>query len=193
MGRKSLATERTNQILDAFEVCITQYGLEGATLQRVAKQGDINIGMIHHYIGNRDDLLRAMVGRFIEGYRAEFVDFVANVPAFSRIPHLLDDLFNTPTDATDIILGELITISSRDEFVRGLLHDVYEFLVGEIAGILHHAHPNTQIEKCRQVAFNLLALAFGGGAFLDVGFGDGYRQGLLATAQQLITDLEKEK
>lgn len=30
MGRKSLATERQTEILDAFERCVVQYGLERA-------------------------------------------------------------------------------------------------------------------------------------------------------------------
>lgn len=37
MGRKSLANERTAQILDAFKRCITQYGLDVSFLPRIAK------------------------------------------------------------------------------------------------------------------------------------------------------------
>ena len=72
MGRKSLASERTSQILDAFERCIVQYGLEGATLKRIAKEAGVKLSMIHHYIGNRDMLVKSMVKRFIDTYRHDF-------------------------------------------------------------------------------------------------------------------------
>jgi len=66
MGRKDLSQQRTEQLLDAFEACISEHGLKGATLQRTAEKADMNIGMIHHYIGNRDALLRMSVERLAE-------------------------------------------------------------------------------------------------------------------------------
>ena len=55
MGRKSLAEKRINQILDAFEQGIIEHGVEGVSLQQTAVLAGVNLGMIHHYIGRRDD------------------------------------------------------------------------------------------------------------------------------------------
>ena len=72
MGRKDLSDVRRNQILDAFELCIIESGLFGATLTTVAEKAKINRGQIHQYIGDRNALLSALVERLIKSYRAGF-------------------------------------------------------------------------------------------------------------------------
>lgn len=62
MPRKSLAEERTAQIIVAFEQCIARYGLEGSTLERIAEQAEMKRTILRHYIGNREDLVDAVAG-----------------------------------------------------------------------------------------------------------------------------------
>ena len=68
MGRKELAKERQDSILDAMERCISKYGLQGTTLENIASEAKINRGLIHHYIGNRDDVVQLMVERLLARY-----------------------------------------------------------------------------------------------------------------------------
>ena len=51
MGRKSLANERREQILDAFAIYLRQHGFEGCTLERVAEIAGVQRSIIRHYIG----------------------------------------------------------------------------------------------------------------------------------------------
>jgi len=65
MGRPSLKKERFEEILDAYEQCVARYGLAGATLEQVARQAGLARPLIRHHIGNRDDLVEALINRFI--------------------------------------------------------------------------------------------------------------------------------
>ncbi|MEM6915929.1 MAG: helix-turn-helix domain-containing protein [Verrucomicrobiota bacterium] len=71
MGRPSKAKERREEILDAFEVLIRQHGLEGASMDKLAEAVGCRRGLIRHYLGNREDLVRALVERLIESGREE--------------------------------------------------------------------------------------------------------------------------
>ena len=66
MGRKQLDAERIPQILDAFERCIMEFGLAETSLERVAKEAGISRTSIHHYIGGREELIKAAFTRFLE-------------------------------------------------------------------------------------------------------------------------------
>ena len=65
MARPSLKKERTDQILDALERCLAGYGLEGATQDRIAEEAGLARPLIRHNVGNRDDMLRLGLDRFI--------------------------------------------------------------------------------------------------------------------------------
>ncbi len=170
MGRKSLANERSNQILDAFEHCISEYGLQGATLQRTAEQAEINIGMIHHYIGTRDDLLKAMVNRFIEKTQQEIEAFIEVTPADLRLPYLFHHLFEEDEDIeTARIMNELFIASNHNEFVRGLLQEIHQFYEDFIATEIDRTYPHLGAASCQDLGFALLSLAYGAGLLGEIG------------------------
>ncbi|MGI9303924.1 MAG: TetR family transcriptional regulator, partial [Gammaproteobacteria bacterium] len=60
MPRPSLKTQRTGEILDAFQRCIVKYGMQGASLERISEEADMGRTILRHYVGNRDDLIIAV-------------------------------------------------------------------------------------------------------------------------------------
>ncbi|MEZ4632986.1 MAG: hypothetical protein R2880_20120, partial [Deinococcales bacterium] len=93
MGRKSLAEERIEQILDAFEVTIIEYGLENSSLERIAQVAQVKRPIIHHYIGNWDDLLKALVKRTMIREELAMRERLSELSENSMLPELLDLLF----------------------------------------------------------------------------------------------------
>jgi AcrR family transcriptional regulator len=65
MGRPSLADSRRAQILDAYEECVLQFGMEARSLEAIADQAGIKRSVVRHYMGNRAELRRAFVERII--------------------------------------------------------------------------------------------------------------------------------
>jgi AcrR family transcriptional regulator len=65
MGRPSLAESRRAQILDAYEECVLQFGMEASSLEAIADQAGIKRSVVRHYMGNRAELRRAFVERII--------------------------------------------------------------------------------------------------------------------------------
>ena len=66
MARPSVKAKRTEEILQAYEHCIALYGVEGATLQKIAEVAGIARPLLRHHVGNSDDLLNMALKRFIE-------------------------------------------------------------------------------------------------------------------------------
>ena len=55
MARPSVKEERREQILTAYEQCVARYGVEGATLDKVAEEAGLARPLIRHNIGNREE------------------------------------------------------------------------------------------------------------------------------------------
>ena len=80
MPRRSLKEERRSQILDAFEICVARYGVEGATLERVAEEAGLARPLIRHNVGNREDLLDALLERYLESSEHSMRQLLAALP-----------------------------------------------------------------------------------------------------------------
>ena len=186
MGRRNLSQERTEQLLDAFEICISEYGLGGATLQRTAEKAELNIGMIYHYIGNRDDLLRLSVERLAEQAKQDMAAFVAAVPTEKRLPLLLQDFFKDAAESSDRILSELLVASSHNPLAKQLCQDINRVYASLLAEELARSHPQLPAKTCQQLAFNVLSLAYGCGLLIDLGFDKQQREVALQAAEALI-------
>ncbi|MEM7030213.1 MAG: TetR/AcrR family transcriptional regulator [Chloroflexota bacterium] len=190
MGRKSLAKERTNQIIDAFEQCIVKHGYEQATLQRTAEQANLNIGMIHHYIGNRDDLLRQMVARLIKKSHDEMAHFAKLVPAKKRLPYLLNTFFSIDGESDEEqILDALITASGRNPLLRELITDINQVYEKILTDELSQMYPQATPEDCQQVTFSILSLAYGSSLLVDIGGNHHRKRQALQAAEALANGL----
>lgn len=174
MGRKSLANERSEQILDAFEVCLRQYGLEGSSLEQIAQEAGVKRGTIRHYIGNRDDLIEAAVSRIISEYRQVLADAIENLPQDELIPELLEYLFCYAEEEErshyDILVTSLWATHERDEQTQALLLNLYQEFELLIFEALTHVYPNAPEANRQAAAFSIMCLANDAWSMVAVGF-----------------------
>ncbi|WP_165550059.1 TetR/AcrR family transcriptional regulator [Kribbella speibonae] len=55
---EGLAEQRRREILEAAEKLLATYGYDALRLRQVSQAANVSIGLIQHYFGTRDDLLR---------------------------------------------------------------------------------------------------------------------------------------
>lgn len=163
MGRKDLTTERQDSILDAAESCIAKYGLQGATLNNIAAEAGINRGLIHHYVGNRDNVVQLMLERLLERYQSSFEEYSALQPRGNHADFIVGYYFDAwfelaPED--DALIMELLAESKRDPKIRKLLHQLYDGFETMIANELNRIFPEADNTKLHSVSYSLMLLAF---------------------------------
>ena len=195
MGRKSLRAERTVQILDAFERCIVKNGFQNTTLQDIADEAGVNRGILRHHIGNREDIVDAVIDRLDEKYDQTRFTFLKEQAANSRprslIEYFFDLWFEFGRD-DDTLFQELITASERDERLRAKLFASYQSLEASISDELVRSYPHVREEKCRTIAHSIMSLAFGHTTMVWLGFDRALYPGLRKALASLLTILEEE-
>ncbi|MEM7117249.1 MAG: TetR/AcrR family transcriptional regulator [Chloroflexota bacterium] len=193
MGRKSLAKERIEQILDAFEVCIRKCGFEGSSLAQIAKEAGVKRSIIRHYIGNRDAVVKALVERLIETYRQEMADAIASIPKDDFAPVLLDYLFLAEAHErpnSEILLDSLWAKQESDPHIKALLIELYEALEELLTDGLVYAYPQSDPQTCRSVAYSLICLLHTHTSLIELGPGHARREGVRQAAAQIVGLLE---
>lgn len=193
MGRKELAAERQDAILDAMERCIAKYGLHGTTLKNIASEANINRGLIHHYVGNRNDVVQLMVERLLEKYKASFKNYSSLQPENNNAEIIVDYYFDAwfelaPED--DALIMELLAESERDLHIHKLMLNLYNGFESMIARELAQRFPKADSENLHSVAYSLMLLAFSHATITWLGLPQAKHSNVRSIAANLVQMLK---
>lgn len=112
MGRPSVKEKRTEEILDAFEICVSKYGVEGSTLEKIAEAAGLRRSLLRHYIGNKEELLDALAERFLSASEARTQQMVSDLAGASA-NDLIEYLFyDDRTEHQFILVAQALFIAA---------------------------------------------------------------------------------
>ncbi|MEM1152730.1 MAG: TetR/AcrR family transcriptional regulator [Pseudomonadota bacterium] len=188
MPRPSLKNERIDQILDALEVCLLRYGLEGATQERIAEQAGLARALIRHNVGNRDEMLRLGLDRFTERSDEQLQALFDELPDIDRAQVLLDWLFDPRYfDAHAIHVLESFSKWAADRSdASALVVDWTERFIDALAEQLLLAFPNSQACDRETVATSIAGLYFQFASLSALGPTESMQQRSAAAGRRLL-------
>lgn len=192
MPRRSLRDQRREQILDAYEVCVARYGVEGASLERVAEEAGLARPLIRHNIGNREELLDALVARFEENSAESIRQLLAALPAEKRLMTLIEWLFDPASaDPTMVLVSNALTAAGAQDpkLARSMRAWTRDF-VAEIAAVAATEHPAAEDEVIQAVAAGIASAFFTVESTTPLGRMSDLRQACKAAALRLAETLE---
>lgn len=160
MPRPSMAAQRKEEILDAFERCILSVGIDATSLEMLADEAKMKRSILRHYIGNRDDIVCALSKRCQNRYTEQWVQTLQWLPESDRLPALLDVLFAKRGQAyvDQSIIGEAIFSQAKrlKEVKQHQQHSMDEFL-RYVEQELNTAYPTADSEHIVLVAHGIYA------------------------------------
>ncbi len=163
MARPSKKAERTEEILDAYERCVVRFGVEGATLQKVADECGLARPLLHHYVGNREDLLDALMARFAARSEAEDAELQRHLPATGRCRATIELLFDAryASSSHDILLYQALMVAAQGRpALSDMLRRWYQSFVNDLSRELAAEYPRASADAVQAVATGIVALYF---------------------------------
>jgi AcrR family transcriptional regulator len=198
MGRKSLADERREEILAAFERCIGRYGLD-VSLEQIADEAGLQRPLIRHYIGNRDELVDQLIERIADAYPARVAELF-RCGCDRGIDCVLDALF--PTAPPDPLQGVLQTAdwdtvldavmsTARGRYPRAKerVARMMVEIVDAAADVLTLLYPGAGREACYRAAYAVLCMVQTHESLLLLGLDPRHSAMARASAARLLAEL----
>ncbi|QAY68676.1 TetR/AcrR family transcriptional regulator [Xylanimonas protaetiae] len=161
MGRPSVAAERTAQILDAVGRCVARFGLEGLTLEHVAREAGLSRSHVRHYAGNKAELVARFRARLVERYSAPDL---ARAAALGLTPteYVVHVMFDQAPDLdADASVDAVVAAARFDDALRAEVHAVYAGLEAFVAAALAADRPGWPAERVAATAAQVVALEYG--------------------------------
>lgn len=194
MPRPDLSETRIAQILDAFETCLVQHGLDGTSLEKVAGVAGVQRSIIRHYIGNRDQLLLAYARRSVERYETVIEEMIAALPTRNRSAKLVDYLFMPDSNSNaqaELAMDVLIAASDHNSECRKILAQFVENFVNLLTVEMATIHPQAKKSDRWSVANGLVAICFSAEALMPLHLSKRHEKSWKRCAKQLIDSLSK--
>lgn len=162
MARPDVRDKRRDQILDAFEEIVARNGIEGATLARTAEVAGLARPLIRHNIGNREDLVAALVERFLEKSRDVMDGMLNELPPEKAIHVLVDWLFDKSYSDPQLvrISSALITASADDPRLARKMRSWLREFIDRITFTLSASYPDAGKDRVDAVATGLTGIYF---------------------------------
>lgn len=164
MSRPSLQAIRSAELLGAYEICVARYGLDGATQERIAQQAGVKRTLLRHYLGNKDEMVDALIDHVVTRFDDETDLMIAALPAENQPGALLDILFGPLgiTETTSVLsIYALGAASERYPKARKDLIAATERMIDAVTQVLQHHYTQAPGENCRVAAFSICQLYFG--------------------------------
>jgi AcrR family transcriptional regulator len=167
-----MAAERHEQIFDAVTRCVGLYGLNGTTLERVAEASGFSRGHVRHYVGNRDEMLRAFRERLTLKYVQSAQRMCAAAEPGQRGSTIVQFLFGQEwaPGVDNAAIDALLWAAARDEAVRNQLRASYLSIEHTLTCALREDYPDAPAAECASTAYALLCLAFAHSTLLELSF-----------------------
>ena len=192
MARPSLKKERTEEILDAFERCVARLGLEASSLEAIAEEAGMKRSILRHFIGNRDAIIAAMIGRITDRYRQETRLLLAALPKTNRTDALIDMLFaqdNGESADERAVAEALLAAAGRYPVIRECFSVWITEFVDVIARVLAEDNPHAGQGDCWTVAYGLVGLYFTNDAMVPIALPRRFSHAARASARRLAATL----
>lgn len=160
MPRPSMVNQRRGEILDAFEDCILDQGIQGTSLETLAERAKMKRSILRHYIGNRDDIICALSERWRAHYDKQWQETLAYLPASNRVGSLLNTLF-AERDAEYIkgtLIGEAVFAEAkRLPQVKADIQYSMDRFMEILSDELKAEFPSAQADRINEVAHGIHA------------------------------------
>ena len=158
MARPSIAAERREEILIAFEACALRKGFAATTLADVADEAGLPRPLVRHFMGNRAEMVTGLIERMVQRASDDIEDALTPEVGLQEeelLQIVLTRLFTDTT--TNRLMIQLWQHSWQDTDLQQQLHDVYCHCVEQI----HARLVPSDASRSRDVAYALTALGLG--------------------------------
>lgn len=171
MGRPSVQDQRRQEVLDAFMTCVATYGVEGATLEKIAAEARLKRPLIRHHLGNREAMVLALGNHIAETLNQQSAllrESLRNAPSTRALIEVLFSTDHASDPRTNICYQSLSNSVALYPDLRQPLLSAMETLYEVAVDIVRAGHPTADAKICETVAHGIINLYVTTDAFVPL-------------------------
>ncbi|MDH2066828.1 TetR/AcrR family transcriptional regulator [Pantoea sp. GD03673] len=129
---------RSEDILDAAEYCMRQKGFYQTSVQSIARQAKISVGLIYKYYKNKEAIIEALIKRVVQRMIDSLKNNLANRAPAGNLPSSAHHVVSIDVEKNIVLLIDISAEATRNERIRQIISDAWQalkenFVIQELA------------------------------------------------------------
>ena len=192
-GHALVAPERRRQIVDAFIELVAERGLNGVTVDDVAKTAGVQRAAVHHYVGNREDLIAAASDELSRRYEVLMGMGASDAPT---IAELIAMMFSDAVTRDGVVEARSWWALRAEELRRPegrvVVRTAYDRGVDMVESAVRRQWPDAPAARARDLAYVIVCLSEQNFTFQQLGYPRARQLAARDAALCLVEDLVAE-
>lgn len=119
---------RSDQILDAAEKCMRQKGFHQTTIQNIASQANVSIGLIYKYYKNKEAIIEALVKNVVQHMIVLMNADFEKMTNAGKAAYSVQDIVPPQVESSIVLLMEISSETTRNQQIQQIMHDAWQTL-----------------------------------------------------------------
>jgi AcrR family transcriptional regulator len=163
MPRRTIAEIRKEEIIKAFFKVVSESGVAKATIRKVATAAGCNRGILHHYFGGKEEIIKGAVDYVLTAYKAELLEGLSECDsAMSRIKYLMSWFFDLCRFDREFSRAwmEFVNLSKHDPAVSAGIRACYAEMKGIFGKTIREGIRGGEFRKLNPVVAANVIMAY---------------------------------
>lgn len=193
MPRPSLKSQRRAEILDAYVRCVARHGLDGATQDRIAAEAGVARPLLRHNLGNREDMVMALVDHVAAEFDALTQNLFASDLSSTEIIEVMFAADRNVDPSLVLAFQALIAAAGERESLREPLLACTGRFIDHLVDLIAREAPNAPPQHRRAIATGVVAIYSSYEAMAPLAPDQDWRTEHRAAALALAQSLEQRR
>ncbi|GME42136.1 TetR family transcriptional regulator [Pantoea agglomerans] len=119
---------RSEEILEAAEYCMRQKGFYQTSVQNIARQANVSVGLIYKYYKNKEAIIEALIKNVVQRMIDSLKDALDNLAHAGKVAHSAHGVVSVDVEKSIVLLIDISAEATRNERIRKIINDAWQML-----------------------------------------------------------------
>ncbi|MCG8484907.1 MAG: TetR/AcrR family transcriptional regulator [Clostridia bacterium] len=137
MNKRSIEAIRKEEIINAFFKVVSEKGLAGASIRKIADTLGCNHGILRYYFGSKEELIMSAIDIMEKKYITQFQEGISKYDSsIDQLKYLLSYGFDKLGIQLSDAWVEIFVFSKTNPNISKTLHEFYKKVINNIENII---------------------------------------------------------
>ncbi len=194
VGRPSNKDQRQSEVMKAYVSAVAKYGLDGTTLEIIAKTAGLSRPLIRHHLGNKAEMSEMLTSHVLGEFDEATLQLLTSLPEKRGLETLIK-FMTTPHEDSDpeliLAFAALTMKCSNDPKLAERIKSSIERFENALCQIIKTKYPENDKGSIEAVSNGLVSIYFNVVSLESLSFSKNFYQRSRLAMEKLINSLKK--
>ncbi len=193
-GRPSNKDQRQSEVMKAYVSAVAKYGLDGTTLEIIAKTAGLSRSLIRHHLGNKAEMSEMLTSHVLGEFDEATSQLFTYLPEKGGLETLVE-FMTTPNESSDpeliLAFAALTMKCGNDPKLAEKIRSSIERFENALCQLIKTEYPENDKESIQAVSNGLVSIYFNVVSLGSLSFSKNFYQRSRLAMEKLVDSLNK--